>query len=86
VAPPGQTAIMISPTAYSASICVIRAMAKAIIGRSSSWLRSPIMTLNGLTAIFLISSKEMDNPSPSVMMARVMGRKISEKIVGDMIY
>jgi len=59
---------------------VIIAIAKAITGSIRSWLIRPIKTFQGCVTIFLISWKEMDNPNPRVMIARVIGRNISEKI------
>jgi hypothetical protein len=56
-------------------------MPKAIRGSRISWLSIPTRMLRGITTIFRISWKVIDNPSPKVITASVTGRKMSEKAV-----
>jgi hypothetical protein len=55
------------------------AIPNAISGNRTIWQQSPTITALGLRKILLKSFSVRERPMPRVMMARVTGRKISEK-------
>src|SRR5689334_9160916 len=74
VAPPGDAASSISPTASGGSRLKARAMRKHTTGRINIWQASPTITALGKTTTRLKSSIFKPRPRPSMITPSAIGR------------
>ena len=77
VVPPGQVAIIISPTFNASGIGEKYDMVKAIKGRIIIWEVNPIIRDLGYRKRFLKFPGVSDNPTPSMISARIILSKMS---------
>ncbi len=75
VAPPGQAATIITPTARAGSSWKSDNSAKPTSGSSRIWLASPTRIARGATKTRLKSRKERPKPMPSMMTPRAIGSR-----------
>jgi hypothetical protein len=79
VAPPGEAASNINPTANAGSNPNIFATKKQMAGNNTIWHINAIATALGYFMTLLKSSMERAKPKPSIIMPRAIGSNVVDK-------